>query len=108
MSKKQKAFKLAEELGLSIHKVHAAYVTGAGNFYYYIIAHKDAVAHDDFREHANPSKAYVYINEVGKHMTHYSWKDCIDTMQYAKKIVWQQIVDECEDAITRKVVGKVA
>lgn len=85
MTKKQKALKLAEELGLSIHKVHAAYVTGAGNFYYYIIAHKDAVAHDDFREHANPSKAYVYINEELKHCMHDSWKDCIDTMELAKE-----------------------
>ena len=85
MSKKQKALKLAEELGLSIHKVHATYVTGAGNFYYYIIAHKDAVAHDDFREHANPSKAYVYLNEVAKHMMHDSWKECIEAMLYAKE-----------------------
>lgn len=84
MSVKQKALKLAEELGLSIHKVHAAYVT-EGNFYYYIIKHKDAVAHDDFREHPNPSKAYVYINEELKHSMHYSWKDCIETMQYAKQ-----------------------
>lgn len=87
MTKKQKALKLAEELGLSIHKVHAAYVTGAGNFYYYNIKHKDAVAHDDFREHANPSKAYVYLNEVAKHMTHYSWESCMETMQYAKEAV---------------------
>jgi len=85
MTKKQKALKLADELGLSIHKVHATYVTGAGNFYYYIIAHKDAVAHDDFREHANPSKAYVYLNEVAKHMMHDSWKDCIDIMHEAKQ-----------------------
>ena len=84
MTKKQKALKLAEELGLSIHKVHAAYVTGAGNFYYYIIAHKDAVAWDDFREHPNPSKAYLYIQEQ-KHSIHDSWKECVYMMELAKE-----------------------
>jgi len=85
MSFKEKALKLAEELGLSIHKVHAQYVNRSGNYYYYIIAHKDAVAHDDFREHPNPSKAYVYLNERGRHMK-YSWEDCIDMMRYVKKV----------------------
>jgi len=84
MSVKQKALKLAEELGLSIHKVHAAYVSGAGNFYYYIIKHKDAVAHDDFRENPNPSKEFVYITEELKSSMHYSWQDCTYIMRVAK------------------------
>jgi len=85
MSVKQKAQKLAEELGLTIHKIHAAYVTESGNFYYYIIGHKDSVAHDDFREHPNPSKAYLYITEELKHSMHYSWKECIEIMLLAKE-----------------------
>ena len=85
MSVKQKALKLAEELGLTIHKIHAAYVTESGNFYYYIIGHKDSVAHDDFREHPNPSKAYLYITEELKHSMHYSWKECIEIMLFAKE-----------------------
>ena len=86
MSKKQKALKLAEELGLKIHKVHAAYVTESdANFYYYIIAHEDSVAHDDFSDHPNPSKAFVYLNEDAKQMMFCSWKECIEIMQEAKE-----------------------
>ena len=84
MSVKEKALKLADELGLSIHKVHATYVTGAGNFYYYIIKHKNAVAHDDFTEYSKPSNEYVYITEVAKHSMHYSWQKCIYIMLIAK------------------------
>ena len=86
MSVKQKALNLAEELGLTIHKVHAAYVTESDtNKYYYIIGHRDSVAHDDFREHPNPSKAYLYITEELKHSMHNGWKECIEIMLLAKE-----------------------
>ena len=86
MSVKQKALKLAEELGLTIHKVHAAHVTESDTkMYYYIIGHKDSVAHDDFREHPNPSKAFVYLNEDAKQMIFCRWKECIEAMLFAKE-----------------------
>ena len=56
MTDKQKALKLANELGLTIHKVRGSYVTGAPHVFYYIIADHRSAAYDDFREFSNPTK----------------------------------------------------
>ena len=85
MTDKQKALKLANELGLTIHKVRASYVTGAPHIFYYIIADHRSVAWDDFRERPNPTKYFTYLNDVEKHMIRDSWADCIDGLNEAKK-----------------------
>lgn len=84
MTDKQKALKLASELGLTIHKVRASYVTGAPHIFYYIIKDHRSMAWDDFREFPNPTKYFTYLNDVAKHMTRDSWADCIDGLNEAK------------------------
>ena len=85
MTEKQKALKLANELGLTIHKVRGTYVTGAPHIFYYIIKDHRSVAWDDFREWPNPTKYYTYLNEVACHMMRDSWADCIEGLQLAKE-----------------------
>ena len=81
MTKKEKALKLASELGLTIFKAHASHVAGCGNHYYYIIKHRDAANWDDFREHANPSRYFTHFNKVKRHMMRDSWGECYGAMQ---------------------------
>ena len=85
MSIKEKALKLADELGLTIHKVHARHYGVEGNYWYYIVCHKNAQAWCDFTKYEPQTKYYRYMNEVSKHMTFDSWRECFDEMTWVQK-----------------------